>query len=60
MRRQAPGTLQIATGSLLFAVLALGAEIGSGMELHAAIAVAAVSAMAFGIMASLWRLVRGG
>lgn len=59
MRGQAPGTLQLATGALLFAVLTFGAEASTGIEVHAAIAVAAVSAMAFGIMASLWRLVRG-
>jgi len=52
--------LQIASGALLFAALAFGAEAGSGIELHAALAVAAISGVAFGVMASLWRLVRGG
>ncbi len=60
MRRQSPRALQIASGALLFAALAFGAEAGSGIELHAALAVAAISGVAFGVMASLWRLVRGG
>lgn len=60
MRRHSPKALQIATGALLFAALTFGAEAGTGMELHAALAVAAVSAVAFGVMASIWRLLRGG
>ncbi|WP_102224658.1 hypothetical protein [Acidimangrovimonas sediminis] len=60
MARQAPGAANFAVGPVLFAALTFGAERSTGIEPHAAIALAAVSGVTFMLFMGVWRLVRGG
>lgn len=60
MTRDMPGAFSWIAGTLLFCLLTFGAEIGTGMESHAAIALSVVSGAVFGVLTGLWRLARGG